>query len=201
MEKEKTENLIKIMQAFLKGEVVEQRALFSEIHSPSWFKHVGNDWNTIEYEYRIKPRPQYRPFNDIEECWQEMQKHQPLGWVKIHGIYYNINEVDGIDKKLYIGTYYYTLESAYADITFADGKPFGVKTTETYTIHLCKLVAPLNVVKAVKETLHLDLKEAKNIVNKARKEPCRIDNLSKEAADKIAAEINVCGGEAFVEKN
>ena len=29
----------------------------------------------------------------------------------------------------------------------------------------------------------------------------RIDNLSKEAADKIAAEINVCGGEAFVEKN
>lgn len=122
-------------------------------------------------------------------------------WVKIHGIYYNINEVDSIDKKLYIGTYYYTLESAYNDITFADGKPFGVKTTETYTIHLCKLVAPLNVVKAVKETLHLDLKEAKNIVDKARKEPCRIDNLSKEAADKIAAEINVCGGEAFVGKN
>ena len=29
----------------------------------------------------------------------------------------------------------------------------------------------------------------------------RIDNLSKEAADKIAAEINVCGGEAFVGKN
>lgn len=201
MKKETTENLIKVMQAFLKGEAVEQRAVISDNHASGWFTHTGNDWNTTKYEYRIKPEPQYRPFNDIEECWQEMQKHQPLGWVKIHGIYYNINEVDGIDKKLYIGTYYYTLESAYADITFADGKPFGVKTIETHTICVCKLVAPLTIVKAVKETLHLDLKEAKDIVDKARKETCRIDNLSKEAADKIAAEINACGGEAFVEKN
>ena len=201
MEKEITENLIKVMQAFLKGEAVEQRAIISDNYASGWFTHTGHDWNTAKYEYRIKPKPQYRPFNDIEECWQEMQKHQPLGWVKIHGIYYNINEVDGIDKKLYIGTYYYTLESAYADITFADGKPFGVKTTETYTIRVCKLVAPITIVKAVKETLHLDLKEAKDIVDKARKETCRIDNLSKEAADKIAAEINTCGGEAFVEKN
>lgn len=201
MKKEETENLMKIMKAFLNGETIESKSRKSENLPSNWFIHNMDYWNTEMYEYRIKPRPQYRPFNDIEECWQEMQKHQPLGWVKIHGIYYNINEVDSIDKKLYIGTYYYTLESAYADITFADGKPFGVKTTETYTIHICKLVAPLNVVKAVKETLHLDLKEAKNIVDKARKEPCRIDNLSKEAADKIAAEINVCGGEAFVGKN
>ena len=201
MKKEETENMLKIMKAFLNGETIESKSRKSENLPSNWFIHDMDYWNTEMYEYRIKSRPQYRPFNDIEECWQEMQKHQPLGWVKIHGIYYNINEVDSIDKKLYIGTYYYTLESAYNDITFADGKPFGVKTTETYTIHLCKLVAPLNVVKAVKETLHLDLKEAKNIVDKARKEPCRIDNLSKEAADKIAAEINVCGGEAFVEKN
>ena len=129
MEKEITENLIEIMKAYLKGEVIEERVVILGNRTSSWSIHVGNDWNTAKYEYRIKPKPQYRPFNDIEECWQEMQKHQPFGWVKIHGIYYNINEVDGIDKKLYIGTYYYTLESAYADITFADGKPFGVKTT------------------------------------------------------------------------
>lgn len=27
--------------------------------------------------YRIKPK--YRPFKDAEECWVEMQKHQPFG--------------------------------------------------------------------------------------------------------------------------
>ena len=208
MKKETTENLIKVMQAFLKGEAVEQRAVISDNHASGWFTHTGNDWNTAKYEYRIKPKPQYRPFNDIEECWQEMQKHQPLGWVKIHGIYYNINEVDGIDKKLYIGTYYYTLESAYADITFADGKPFGVKnddlevkTTETYTVHVDEVFALISFIKTIKETLHLDLKEAKNIADKARKETHRIDNLSKEEAEKIVAEIKVCGGKASVEKN
>lgn len=33
--------------------------------------------------YRIKPK--YRPFKDAEECWQEMQNHQPFGWIKGKG--------------------------------------------------------------------------------------------------------------------
>lgn len=32
--------------------------------------------------YRIKPESTYRPFKDAEECWTEMLKHQPFGWVK-----------------------------------------------------------------------------------------------------------------------
>ena len=39
-----------------------------------------------------------------------------------------------------------------------------------------------------------------HIANKARKEIHRIDNLSKEAAEKIVADINACGGDAFVEQ-
>ncbi len=31
--------------------------------------------------YRIKPESKYRPFKDEKECWQEMQKHQPIGWI------------------------------------------------------------------------------------------------------------------------
>ena len=31
---------------------------------------------------RIKQEPKYRPFKDAEECWNEMQKHQPFGWIK-----------------------------------------------------------------------------------------------------------------------
>ena len=32
--------------------------------------------------YRVKPDPRYRPFRTQEECWQEMLKHQPFGWLK-----------------------------------------------------------------------------------------------------------------------
>lgn len=134
MEKEKTENLIKIMQAFLKGEVVEQRALFSEIHSPSWFKHVGNDWNTIEYEYRIKPKPQYRPFKDADECWKEMQKHQPFGYIYFadENLYHNIimlaPEKGCNEAYIRIGNSTVRgLEEAFRTSTFADGTPFGIK--------------------------------------------------------------------------
>ena len=35
-----------------------------------------------EYNFRIKPEPKYRPFKTKEECWNEMQKHQPFGWIR-----------------------------------------------------------------------------------------------------------------------
>lgn len=63
--------------------------------------------------------PTYRPFKNIEECWQEMQKHKPFGWV-IHK-----------EEKCYM-----VLASIYPDeefkkmlsnCNFADGTPFGIK--------------------------------------------------------------------------
>lgn len=49
--------------------------------------------------------------------------------------------------------------------------------------------------------LNIGIKEAKDIADKARKETHRIDNLSKEEAEEIAAKINEYGGKAVVEKN
>ena len=34
------------------------------------------------FMYRVKPEPRYRPFRTQEDCWQEMLKHQPFGWLK-----------------------------------------------------------------------------------------------------------------------
>ena len=68
-------------------------------------------------DYRIKPEPKYRPFKDAEECWQEMQKHQPFGWVK------------EISNEKYINLGWVPTEEdtdAFNDITFADGTPFGI---------------------------------------------------------------------------
>ena len=74
-----------IMQAFAEGRIIECRTKPSFIEGSD----VPNDWTEmkeIEFwkhtEYRIKPETTYRPFKDAEECWAEMQKHQPFGWVK-----------------------------------------------------------------------------------------------------------------------
>ena len=56
---------------------------------------AGYTWNakTLKLE---KIEPKYRPFRTKEECWNEMLKHQPFGWVKhtsSNEYFYSILEV------------------------------------------------------------------------------------------------------------
>lgn len=82
----------------------------------------------------LEPTDGYRPFKDIEECWNEMLKHQPFGWVKakdsgsprlIGNIYLNI------DEEVYIvwasNGVVNSASDAFYNYTFADGTPFGIK--------------------------------------------------------------------------
>ena len=133
MNRKEAKALLPILQAYAEGKVIECRTKPSTINGTD----VPNDWTEIkeiEYwnniEYRIKQEPTYRPFNDAEECWQEMQKHKPFGWVKstlfkdlalvkrVTTLYVEINR-DIIDYK-----------DALDKFTFADGTPFGVKVEE-----------------------------------------------------------------------
>lgn len=96
----------------------------------------GGTWEDVKIEeflrindsnnYRIKSEPKYRPFKNQEECLQEMQKHQPFGWVKEkagEGLYliYCINNC--IDTIYDINSF----EEAINIYEFMDGTPFGVK--------------------------------------------------------------------------
>lgn len=83
MNREQAKKLLPIIQAFAEGKTLEFRNKsfkeWTEIDNPSFDPTITN--------YRIKPEP-YRPFENKEECWQEMQKHQPFGWVtNDYGIY------------------------------------------------------------------------------------------------------------------
>ena len=81
--------------------------------------------------YRIKPESKYRPFKDAEECWNEMQKHQPFGWVKDrNGSKFVIENVDsrGFVEVYDEGTC--NFNEVFENRTFADGLPFGVKVEE-----------------------------------------------------------------------
>lgn len=78
--------------------------------------------------FRIKPEPKYRPFRNAKECWEEMQKHQPFGVTgSKHGYNYGAFKSlcdDGCD---FFGYENETFESAFVDIQFTDGTPFGVE--------------------------------------------------------------------------
>ena len=123
MTREEAEQLLPIIQAFSEGKEIE--GLYKGTKSP-WFKIKDMNFNE-GIIFRIKPEVKYRPFKDAEECWQEMLKHQPFGWVKstlfkdlalvnrATTLYVEINR-DIIDYK-----------DALEKFTFADDTNFGVK--------------------------------------------------------------------------
>ena len=133
MKRKNAKELLPIIQAFAEGKSIQR------INSLGEWSDVTGDvlFYCNPEDYRIKPEPEYRPFKTKEECWQEMMKHQPFGWLKsirkqekvhigrvfevkdyvlitlsINGILYNINN----DSSYFFNEY-----------TFADGTPFGIK--------------------------------------------------------------------------
>lgn len=124
------------LQAFAEGKIIETRRKPSAIKGTS----VPNDWTEmkeIEFwnntEYRIKPESKYRPFKDTKECWQEMQKHQPFGWIKgKEGEHHSlITSIIANEEEVYInGISGFVLDEIMEHYTFADGLSFGVKVEE-----------------------------------------------------------------------
>ena len=79
-----------------------------------------------ELKYRIKPEPKYRPFKSKEECWNQMLKHQPFGWVKeiSSEMLYLINGIS--DMSIVIMENIDSFKEAMNIYEFKDGAPFGV---------------------------------------------------------------------------
>ena len=137
MTREKAKELLPIIQAFAEGEIIECRTKPGTISAGipnEWteIKEIGF-WNGIEY--RIKPEPKYRPFANAEECWTEMQKHHPFGWLNGNKCFFNIVSVSNIDVSMAnVSGDIVTLDfsDVMEDNTFSDGTPFGVKIEEDY---------------------------------------------------------------------
>ena len=75
----KVSEQIAIMKAYEDGKTIERRAFFT-----SEWKSIDNtenyQFNFAEYEYRIKPVPKYRPYESVDEAFNEAEKHG--FWVK-----------------------------------------------------------------------------------------------------------------------
>lgn len=123
MTKEEAKELLPVITAFAEGETIEVKGSYGE-----WVEVISPDFGNGPENYRIKSVPKYRPFNNAEECWQEMQKHQPFGWIKFR------KQEDGYihfetirDAGIYFDSLDVTFKDAFDYYTFIDDSPFGIK--------------------------------------------------------------------------
>lgn len=123
MDRQEAKELLPIIQAFADGKVIQFKK-----SSETWMDCNGISFIYSPKYYRIKPEPKYRPFANKYECWQEMLKHQPFGWIKEAGDKYNIIFIGnyGITANNGVGDNYYTFKNAFK-LTFVDSTPFGIK--------------------------------------------------------------------------
>ena len=128
--KEEVKSVMNIIQAFANGKTIQA----IDPYEDEWVDQAALNFKALfEGQYRIKPEHTYRQFKDAEECWKEMQKHQPFGWLKGDKCFYNIVSVSNIDVSMAnVSGDIVTLD--FSEVmegnTFADGTPFCVKVEE-----------------------------------------------------------------------
>lgn len=132
MTRDEAKQLLSIIQAYAEGKTIQTRYSLGENMEITWKDVEYPAFTSAEY-YRIKPESTYRPFKDAEECWNEMQKHQPFGWVKKkddENMLFSIGAFDMSEKggtALFFLKEWHSLYDIFDKYIFADGKPFGIK--------------------------------------------------------------------------
>ena len=121
--REEAKRRAELYSALAKGKSVQVQGI-----DGSW---VDVDIDKLNYFietpiFRIKPEPKYRPFESQEECWNEMLKHQPFGWIRGNIKYYLISTLNDLGIWL-SDKVSYTFRESIDNFTFADGTPFGIK--------------------------------------------------------------------------
>ena len=104
--------LLPFINAYIEGKQIQ---IF---YDNKWHDKDECSFDSDPSRYRIKPEPKYRPFKSVEECWTEMQKHQPFGWVMDRDKNYECL-LSVHNKK----DFSYLLKN----FIFADGSSFGIK--------------------------------------------------------------------------
>ena len=125
-------------------EVCDEEKPFLFIGEDGDITHSGNMSLFVQHVYREITAdeilsmevtgPSYRPFKSQEECWQEMLKHEPTGWVKSiqGGVQRHIcllHTIEGIPTATFSDSVCVEREisSLFDKYRFADGTPFGIK--------------------------------------------------------------------------
>ena len=135
MTREEIKELLPIMQAFVEGKTIE-----CSLNGEPWTE-TNNPLFCYNSKYRIKPdksNPKYRPFNSVQEAWDEMAKHSPFGWVRfkepynVENIRRAVSSISAYEGLLSFAVscpkdlHCYDADKMFEIYEFADGKPFGI---------------------------------------------------------------------------
>ena len=122
--------MLPIIQAYIEGKQIQQLSnKWKDVNELSIYCLLNNP-----ELYRIKPEPKYRSFKNAEECWTEMLKHKPFGWVKDKKDVHHRALITAVDDDTcgmsLNGNAAWSLSGIMDLFTFADGATFGVKVEE-----------------------------------------------------------------------
>lgn len=118
-----TKEMIEVMQAFKDGKEIE----LSDSGENNWKLDIFPVWDWYLYKYRIKPEPQYVPYDSVSEVDKDK-------WIKNKesGRLHRIEGLDPKDKdhavRLYNG--WFNLKELFEYYTYEDGTPCGKKVEE-----------------------------------------------------------------------
>ena len=125
MTRQEAKEMLPIIKAFAEGKEIQYRTC-----PDKWVDIEENErvnFTSPPSDYRIKPKPKYRPFQSQKECWNEMMKHQPFGWVKeiSSEMPCLINAIT--NKNIVIMEDISSFKEALNIYEFKDGTPFGMR--------------------------------------------------------------------------
>lgn len=125
MTREEARQAAEVMMAYAEGKEIELNGR-SSCGCQMWEETSDPTFNWYDFMYRTKTKPKYRPFKSKEECWNEILKHQPFGWVKeiSSEMLYLINGIS--DMSIVIMEDISSFKEAMNIYEFKDGTPFGV---------------------------------------------------------------------------
>ena len=129
IKREDAKELLPIVKALAEGKMIQD-----SIDGSKWF---DTDEINLEYEgqkikHRIKPEQKYRPFKTKKECWNEMMKHKPFGWLTSKKTDNNVligyvGELNNVYISFIAGeNEAYSAEMLFDNYKFLDGTPFGM---------------------------------------------------------------------------
>ena len=114
--------IAEVLNAYAEGKPIEV------LLAGEWCEIIQDKYvfNIEDESYRIKKEPKYRPFKTAKECFEEMKKHQPIGWLYWNSIFVHITEI-GLGCIEFDNCTYTFVETFNKGFTFVDGQPFGIK--------------------------------------------------------------------------
>ena len=124
-----TKEMADIMLAFEKGEQIEKKYVRKWFDNEKWYDAPTPKWDWINYDYRVKPKPKYVPFDTPDEFLEAQRVHGEVLVDKKNGVkmttYVNKNGIVACAKFFSNTWMVSSLQNILRDYRFKDGTPCG----------------------------------------------------------------------------